>query len=251
MGKTSQLHEILAVLADTQNAAAAIQKETIGTFGKKSAHFAGQNRDVNYLDEGRAAEDTSDHKPVVSTVDEKLEHYFALTGRAFDALYQQEASNQHANADLIVDGQTLATDVPATFLLGMEKRLKEVRNVMLAQPTLEPNITWSEDLSAGEGRYRSEAVTSFKTEKRVEHQVLVAATDKHPAQVEKWNVDRNVAKVLTTHLSGCITPAEKSRRLERVDLLIEGVKKARQRANCVEAEKGTIADSMFSYIMGG
>ena len=50
-----------------------------------------------------------------------------------------------------------------------------------------------------------------KTEKALQHKVLYEATVEHPAQIEKYTLDKGVAKITTTRLSGMVSPATKAR----------------------------------------
>jgi hypothetical protein len=246
----SKLHELLAVMADSTNAAAAIKAETENTFTKKPDHFKGLSRAMSFLDEARSSGNATDRKEMVTTVGDKLDYTFAVIGGNYDALLQLEATNQNANAALVIDGVVLAAGVPATFLLGMETRLKALRDTLLLVPTLDPSIRWEADAVAGEGVWRSDVQTAFRTEKTLKHKVLYEATPEHPAQIEMWHEDRPIAKVETTHTSGAITPSEKSAMLDRISKLIVAVKTARQRANTTEVVKGKIASTLFDYIRG-
>jgi len=246
----AKLHELLAVMADTTNAAQAVTTETSTVFAKKPDHFRGQSKTVNFFESSREGENTVENKQMVTTVADKLDHAFKSIGRHYDALLQLEEANGRARADLIVDGTTILKDVPATFLLGMESRLKAVREMILNIPTLEMSIKWTPDANLGEGTYRSEATVSMKTEKSLKSRILVEPTKEHPAQVEKWNEDVSVARIETTHTSSMITPHEKSAMILRCDKMISAVKKARQRANTVDVKDLSIAKEIFGYIQG-
>lgn len=250
MERKTKLHELLAVLPDTAHAAAAIMSETATTFSKKPDHFKGQARTVTFFSESRAGENTTESKELVTTVREKLEYAFGIMGRNFDALLQQEEANQRAKADLIVDGQVMAVDVPATFLLGMEKRLKALHDIVMQAPTLEPAIRWEKDPTRGSEVFVSQTTAAMKTEKILEHKILVPPTDKHPAQIEKWTADVPVARIDTTLYSGMITPLEKSLMLSRLDNLLSAVKQARQRANETEVRDLHLSKTMLSYVLG-
>ena len=248
MSKTSKLHELLAVMADTTNTAKAIQTETAATFSKKPEHFKGQTRVVKFFDEARAGENTTDTKEIVTDVQKKLNHAFQSIGRHYDALLQLEEANGRAKADLVIDGVTVMTDVPATFLLGMESRLKDLRGMLATIPTLEPSVKWEQ--IAGSDAYVSDPQVAFKTEKTLKSKVLYEATKEHPAQIQQWNEDTPVARIETTHLSGMVTPLQKSAMLNRVDTLLSAVKKARQRANAVEVKNLHVAKTLFDFIVG-
>lgn len=247
----AKLHELLAVINDASAASTAILDETKTTFSKRPDHFKGQTKTVTFFDESRAGENLTETKEIVTSVADKLDHTARVMGRYWDALLQLEDTNQHAAADLIVGDTVIAEKVPATFLLGMETRLKELRGVILAIPTLAPELSWTKDAGAGRGVYVSPPQLNFKGEKQRKHKVLYDATDKHPAQIETWTEDQPVARIETIHRSTMLTPADKSAMLERTDSLIRAVKTARQRANTVEASDRKIAKAMFDYITAG
>lgn len=248
--KAPKLHELLAVMADTTNAAQAVMAETLTTFSKKPDHFKGQTRNANFFDASREGENTTDTKEVVTTVHAKLDHTLKIVARHYDALLQLEDGNSRAKADLTIDGTVVFKDAPATFLLGMENRLKSLRDVFAAIPTLEPSIKWEADIATGSSVYTAPPAVSFKTEKTLKSKVLYDATKEHPAQIQQWNEDVPVARIETSHVSGMVTPLAKSGMLGRIDNVISEVKKARQRANSVEVANQRVAKDIFEYIIG-
>ena len=254
MSKTPKLHEVLAVLADLEGTSKKIADETINTFTKKATHFQAAHRTLNMFSEDRKPEEegAEQRTELVTTVPDKLDYMSNSHIKYFDALLQQEATNQLAKADLIIDGQTIATDLPATFLLSMEKRLKSLRNVYASVPTLDPGIEWVEDEAAGKGIYKtSNPERTQKQEKAMKHQVLVPPTEHHPAQIEKWAENIVVGTYSIVRQSSMVTPAQKSEWLGKIDTLIREVKKARQRANSTEVVKEKIGQKLFDFITKG
>lgn len=249
--KKSVLHELLAVEGDLDGAHKNIIDETKVTFTKKADHFQGFHRKLEVFDDNDKTEYPEEHKIVDTTVQKKLDHMMKTSVRYFDALFQKEATNQIAVADLIVDGVTIAENLPATFLLGMENRLKTLKSVYEAIPTLAPGIEWVADPDQGDGIYRTaKAQEKLKTETILEPVVLYHATDHHPAQVKEASKVKNVGKYILNQWSGMITPAEKSVLLGRIDKLARAVKKARQRANTTEIDNRKIGKNIFNFING-
>lgn len=244
----THLHEILAVDADTQKAAVAMQEEAAVSFQKKPHLYSGHIRKINYIDENRSAENLTDEDELGDTVQGKLDYVSKLVAKHYDILLTKEQTNTKAFSDLVLDGQVIASNLPATFLLGMESRLKGLRHMYLTLPTLDPSVKWTLDPSQGEGVYRGDMTPTHKTEKTIAYKVLVEATDKHPAQIEKWNEDRVVAVINTTRFSGMISPARKAEMITRIDKLISAVKQARQRANMAEVTQSKIGETIFDYI---
>ena len=248
MSKKACLHELLAVEGDLDGAHKKILDETRVTFIKKSEHFMAQHRKLEmFVDDNITYPEES--KAMDTTVQKKLDHMMKTEIRYFDAMLQKEATNQVAKANLVIDGVTLAEDLPATWLLGMETRLKHLRTAYEAIPTLQPGIDWELDPSQGDNIYKTRLpVEKLKTETVIEPVILYAATKEHPAQVKEVSKVIAVGKYIMNSWSGMITPAEKSVLLGRVDKLIRAMKQARQRANTTEVINRNVGSVLFDYI---
>ena len=139
-----KLHELLAVEGDLEGTYKKIVDEAKVTFDKKGAHFFGVHRRLEMFDED-LPKAPDEHQEMVTTVHDKLEYVNEHVVRYFDAVLQKERTNQDAKADIVVDGVSLAKDLPATFLLGLENKLKNVRSLFQAIPTLPPGRKWEKD----------------------------------------------------------------------------------------------------------
>ena len=247
----AKLHELLAVEADLEGAYKNILQETSTQFTKHPDRYFGQHIRVEMFDEN-APPEADQHKELDDTVPSKLEYSAGHIVRYLDVVLQKERTNQEARADITVDGVTIAKDVPATFLLGLESKLKNIRQMLYETiPTLQPGIKWETDETQGAGVYkRTHSDEKFRTKKVMKNHVLSEATKEHPAQVQIYNEDEKVAKTITDTWCGMISSAEKSALLGRVDKLIRAVKKARQKANSTEVVKTGIGEELFKYING-
>lgn len=245
----AKLHELLAVESDLAGTYARILTETRANFTKLRDRYLGQTQRVELFDTD-APEEADIHKELDDTVQNKLDYTAEHVIRYLDAVLQKETTNQGATADIVVDGVTIASNIPATFLLGLEAKLKRIRDDMYATiPTLQPGIKWELDEDIGGGVYKKvHADEKFRTRKVRKNHVLAAATKEHPAQVEVYTEDVQVARIVTDTWSGMISPAQKSAKIKRVDKLIRAVKKARQQANTTEVVKTTIGEEIFNYI---
>lgn len=247
MGK---LHELLAVEKDVENVAKNIMQETYVVFNKKPALFLGSHRkyqpfvddDVNYPEE---------HQALTTTVPEKLDYMMRVVSLYYDVMLQKEMTNQEAKADLVIDGMILATDLPATFLLGLESRLRSLREVLAATPTLNVGIEWRKAEDKGKHVWATmHPEETLKTQRTTKSKVLYEATEHHPAQIDKWEETEAVGKYIKHVWSGMISPADKSDLLDRMDKLIMATKQARQRANSTEVTKVNIGNKIAQYLAG-
>lgn len=243
MGK---LHELLAVEPDLKGTAERIISETINTFSKKEGHFKRQVRTYQPVDDDglKLPDETSE---MVTTVPERLDYTWEKVAKYLDAVAQKEVTNTQASAKIEVDGKPLIDkELPATLLLALEGRLKQLREAYNAIPTLEPGEKWDWDPQTR--TYASSPKDTFKTKKVRKNHVKAEATEKHPAQVEVYTEDMVVGTWTTKKWSGALTSAKKSDLLERIDKLVRAVKQARQRANATEAVSVSVADALSKFI---
>lgn len=247
----SKLHQLLAVEGDLAGTYTKILQETKANFQKMPDRYMGFNTRVEPFDEG-ATPEADTIKALDDTVKSKLSYTAEHVTRYLDCVLQKEKTNQVATSDLVVDGVTIATDLPATFLLGLETKLKKVRDdIFDTIPTLAPGLKWEKDPSEGPNVYkRVHPDEKFRTKKFRKNHVLAPATKEHPAQVEVYTEDERIARIVTEVWSGMISTAEKSAILGRVNKLIRAVKKARQAANATPVVKITVGAEIFKYING-
>ena len=249
MGK---LHELLAVEGEQAGMFKALIEEAVTTFSKRADHFMGHERTYQAFKDTDAESFAPERKELVTTVFGKLAHVWQHCAKYLDTVLQKESTNQQAQADLVVDGCTIAQRLPATFLLGLETKLKTWRAMFEAIPTLQPGVAWEHDPVLGEDVYVTKQPEEVaKTKKTLRYQVMVPATDKHPAQVEKWHEDLPVGKYIVRKWCGMLSPAEKSNLLARLDVLSQAVKQARQRANCQEVTPIQIGQKLIDFLMTG
>jgi hypothetical protein len=250
------LHELLAVEPEKKANAERARTQSCDAFRSGQAHFTGMRRTFKpfAVDEAKgevAGERLEAETNLVKTAVEELEKTLAVTTEAFDVSYQIDEANTQARADLVVDGEVLAAAVPATYLLQIEKRLRELRVVFKELPTFDPVRTWREDPGADKPHVlRAEPVVTIRKVKTRKYNVMHEATKEHPAQIDVVEVDEPVGEIRSYDWTGMISPGKKAALLERLDKVIEGAKAARSRANAVEVDPGKrIADRLFQHIL--
>lgn len=242
-----KLHQHIAIEKEIQGAAEKIKNETVKLF-KAGSHFKG------FVKVYTPKDDSGDPLPreeqeVVATVPKRID----WTTRKLIAVIDHEATkdltNMEAKADLVVDGETIATGVPATTLLGLEKKLRDIRSVYDLIPTLDMSNKWQP--SDGEKDiYVYVPPEQYRTAKKTEAVVMAEATDKFPAQIKDVVVDRVVGTFASKHFSGAVPPGKKAQWIENIDRLIEAVKQARQEANEAEVREAKIGKKVFDFIHG-
>ena len=248
-----KLHELLAAEADLEKTAKVIISEAKNTFDKKANLFKGSRRVLKALsDQYQEMEDkfVPEEVEMEDTVPGKLAYVLEHVGAYWDATFQKESTNQEADADVMIDGEVIFEAAPVTFLLGMEKKLKFIRDMFLSIPTLDPGVRWVKDEKMGKDVWKlEEPQIKYKTKNEIVHKVLYDATDKHPAQIEKWTEQKEVAKYEYMVWSGMISSAKKAELIQRVDKLLIAVKEARMRANQEEVKGGNVAEKIFKYLL--
>lgn len=244
----TKLHEILAVESSLEKAANTLIKESKHTFNKEGL-FTGLVKNIYMFREEDKKSETSEHQELTTTVDENLDYLVEPISNWFDTVLKKDLTNQIAHADIEVDGMVIAKNVPVTFLLGLEKKLNQLRELYLQIPTLVPGIKWNIDNKSGPGVFVAEHdIVQMKTRKDPEFRVVYEATDNHPAQIEKIDKVQDVGRYITTTYSGRMTPLEKAERITKIDKLMGAVKKARMRANNIDIIDATIGEAIFNYI---
>lgn len=239
----TKLHQHLITETDTRNGYEKLRNETLKVF-KGESLLEGLNRTYRPKDEGGDPL-AEEKKEVTTTVPERLAWTRKPAVRQIDFEATRDVANTKAKADLEVNGTVIAKDLPATFLLSLEKRLREIRDYYDAIPTLDMAITWEDTQHRGIWKNQTK---QFRTAKKLVPVVLYEATEKHPAQVKEATEDVMIGIFETTKFSGKVHPGTKAGWLERIDVLIEATKKARMKANEQEVTPVQLAEKLFDFI---
>lgn len=212
---------------------------------KKSQLFDGISRAYQPLDEeGETL--PPEQKLVQLTTNDAIVTVKEALAKMMDTIYTQDVANCSAKANVVVDGKVLATDVPITHLLFLEKQLVDLHTFVNSLPVLDPAHEWSFD--ENRGAYATEPVLTNRTKKVYRNHVKSEATKEHPAQVEVYSEDVKVGEWATVKFSGAMPATEKKKMLERVTKLQDAVKMAREEANALEVRDMQVADALLDYI---
>lgn len=245
----TKLHELLAVKENVDNQAKQMRTDLTATFEKKRHLFEETQKNFTPLEEN-AKTVREEQKDIQTSVYKEIGWISKILAKAMDVNYQIDLANTLAKADVLVDGEALLKDVPATNLLLLSKRMAEIKVLVDAIPTLDPAKGFRPDPDKGKGIYRAREVSKSRTKKVNKVVTLAPATDKHPAQVQLVPEDVAIGTIQELEWSAMITPALKSDILERLEELTRAVKKAQAKANetQIEVTGNTIGKKILDYI---
>lgn len=195
------------------------------------------------------ADDAGEQLPPESTkvqwkVDEILGELAKAETRLFDVVATKEFAN--AKGTVTVGGTDLLTDVPVTYLLFLEKQLRDVHTFISKLPTLDLADDWHYDTARG--CWATDPVRSTRSKKVPRNHVLAPPTDKHPAQVQMYHTDETVGTWETVKFSGALPADRVALLLKRVEKLQRAVAYAREKANTHEVEDRKVGEAIFGYL---
>lgn len=247
-----KLHEVLAVEGTKEGVAKTTAQQAQALFSRGTDRFMAQVKSTKML--GEDAVNPPDEVTESSfTVTQVVKELISKMGSYWDVIQQKEGTNQVAKADLRIGDKVLLTDVPATFLLGMEKRLKAFKEVIVEAPVLPVGIAFELDKDKGLGVYKAVHIERRnKTEKTIVPIILSPATKEHPAQVEKLVKDVTVGHIDLQEWSTMWPQKTKQQVIDRLDDLIQACLLARQAANNVDVVKAAKFSTAFTaYLLEG
>ncbi len=149
--------------------------------------------------------------------EEALREMSASLTRLFDVTATKDWANCSARADVVVDGRTIVTEVPVSYLLFLEKQLTDLHTFVKKLPVLDASESWSLDPSTD--LWKTDPVRTIRTKKVPRNHVKAEATDKHPAQVDVYYEDVPIGYWTTVKFSGALPARRVNELLERVEKL--------------------------------
>lgn len=251
MSKSSKLHELLAVKPTRESEADSLLKDHTAKF-KGELHLFQKTKTVfepAAETEGSTAKSVvEEDTTLVTTVKRELDFVLDKFTECVDLLFTIDVANASAIADIVLaDGSVLAKDVPATFLVHLEKRLNQVLAMAQTMATADPAAGFALDASMGANVLQALPIVRKRTAKVEEYITIAQATDKHPAQVAKITKDVITGTLTTSKWSALPTVHQKSEMIKRIVAVKEAVIQARARANCYEAQQRKIFGGMVAY----
>jgi hypothetical protein len=246
MTNQTKLHEIVAIRKG-------VKARTYGAFtalyrsAENAGLFNGMYKEFKPVEEGTETF-PPEAKKVQAIARDLLRGAAKLRTEFFDVEITKDAGNQHAMADIVVDGVTLAENVPVMFLITLEKDLKDLRTFVKTIPTLDDTKDWESDPNSH--TFRTEPTLTHKTKKVQKPIVLYPHSEEHPAQTQLVSEDVIIGHWHTKYTSGALPVPEKEALLERLDKLRDAVKKGMTQANDVPVDKRDVGGALFGYLLG-
>lgn len=243
----TRLNQIIAL---EKGVKASTEKTVTGVYHtfQKPDLFTGLTKDYQPLDEADFVY-PSESRKIVGKVPDLLAAVQEAWTRLFDLTFTKDAANQQARADIVIGTQVLATGVPVSTLIFLEKRIVDFITMINKVPVTDVAKDWSWD--GGQKVWRATAVRTLRQKKVEDHIIVVPPTDKHPAQTAKIVRDVPEGHWTTQELSAALSPQQRDAILGRAMTLLQAVKKAREEANMTEVVDAKVGDALFDYMLHG
>jgi len=176
-----------------------------------------------------------------------LERTATILTELFDITAVKDWANCSARADVVVEGKKLLENVPATYLLFLEKQLHDLSAFVGKMSELDAGSDWNTD--AGTGLFKTEPTAAQRTKKVQRAIVLYDATEHHPAQTQLITEDQVVGQWVTVKLSGALPAPRKKQLLARIEKLSNAVKYAREQANSLDVTDQKTGEAVFAWLL--
>jgi hypothetical protein len=240
------LHVYIALLSSKRKAADNALTAVYHQF-QKPAIFAGIDRNYSPRVDGDVVY-PSESKHVEANAKTLLAEVLPVLADHYDTQLTQDMGNQLAKADIVVNGKVLMKNVPATYLLFLEKKLIDFNTMISKMPVLPTAEEWiTNEIS---GLHVTKPKQTIKGKKINKPITMSEATDRHPAQVVMGSEDIVEGFWTTQNLSSAFTPVEVTAMKNRVQELLVAVKAAREVANTTAVEFQEKNRVLIDYVFG-
>ena len=247
-----KLCEAIAVLKGIKSQTYALLTEH-DKLCQKETLFKGLAKTYEPLDENDPDRPDGETVLVQQSAEEVVNSITEALARYFDATASVEVGNTQATADIDVEGETLLSGVPVTYLLFLEKQLNDLHTAIGRMPVLSPEFAWHHD--AGRNCFASEEIKKVRTKKtpRVVYTATAKTTGKDGSVTEQQQgqvlqEDLPVGYWHTTYFSSALEPARRKRMLARVNKLRDAVKQARERGNGIAIERPQFGKPLLDWV---
>jgi hypothetical protein len=243
MAKLNQVIAIEKGIKSQATAAVSTHYKTI----QKPELFAGLSKTYQALNADDNEKLPAESKRVQYRVPDLVRAVEVSLSELLQVTARKDWSNCSATADIVVDGKTLLSGVPVTYLLFLEKQVVDIRSFVSTLPTLDEAEDWTYDSNSA--LYKTAPMITHRTKKAQKPLVLYPATPEHPAQTQLITEDVAAGNWTLIKQSGAIPRTIKLDMLVRVEKLVIAVKEARELANIVDEVKAPdVPPAIFDYL---
>lgn len=243
----AKLNQIVAIKNGVKSRAYSVLSE-LNKIIEKPALFNGSVRVYQKSDD--ADDDLpSERQHVAYRIEDVLSQLRMQLGDLMDITTQNDAANNKAVADVMVDGQVILPSMPVGTLLFLEKQVTDLRTFISKIPVLDAAEAWTRDTNTD--LMRSETVRTRRTKKVPLVVTLAEATEHHPAQARLEHQDVTAGFWEVTKLSGAMGLRERTAMLARTEKLLMAVQEAREAANDIDAgTRPVVGAKVFDFLIG-
>ena len=239
------LHQLLAISEGVKSRVNKAKTEIYKTIQKRDL-FGGLSKTYRPNSEDGYVY-PPESKLTQTNVKDQVTAFTSLLIELFDTITTLDKTNQAAVGNIVVNGTTIAENVPVSSLLFLEKQLTDIVTFFDSLPVLDSAEKWSIDPNTG--LYESEVRRTNKTKKITDWKVIEGTlTDKHPAQVKEYSQDINEGVWEQISYSGAIYQTTKQALVSRAQKLLEAVVVAREGANAIEVIPFKIGKDITDYL---
>ena len=243
----ARLNQIIAI-ANTKKTKVATALSAINSVLSRADLFSGLDRKYQSLDdEGEKL--PPETKIIQKTASEVIVAAKSELTELLDVIATQEFANCDAKADIVVDGVTVARQVPVSYMLFLEKQVDVVKGIVQKIPVLTQDVKWNRSVSDN-NIFVTDPVTTNRTKKVPKSFTKSPATEYHPAQVEMFTEDVIVGTWSKIDTSSAIPASERDAMLKKIESLREAVKMAREEANSITVTDQKIGKSVLDFVFG-
>lgn len=241
-----KLNQVIAAEAQAR-AATSGKIGQLAALSGRSELYNGLTKTYTPLNESDPDSLPPDEKKAQMLVSEQLRLAREAWADLFDLTFVKDSGNCNAKADVKIDGKTVLSDVPVTYLLWLEKQMGQILLFCRALPQLDEAHDWTEGAN---GLYRSNKVKTHRTKKVQRPIVMYDATPEHPAQTQLITEDIVVGHYETQYVSGAMPFPRLRALVTRIERALRAVKEAREEANTQEVVNRT-AEPLLDYLFNG
>lgn len=247
-----ELHEIIAVENDRREAAKIAAVNLKSTFEKEKL-FKGLTKSYQIFDENKQhLKRPTERQIVATTVQKELDYFIGKLAPFYNLSISKDATNATAKADIILNGEVFATDVPATALLTLEKELNKLVTVIQSIKVRDNSVNWIPAPEEGVGIFKnSDSTKRFLQETTMDYQAIDVG-EKFKKEIKEVKLVKDVGSSEQVDFTSMLSTVEKADMLDRLNELCIAVKKARQVANRAEiVPVHSVGENLLNYVFNG